>query len=115
MKTWYLDFEEKHQLWHIDLKRVPENEYWTNICYGSNSALDHFCNIVDMMRREFDLTFTTEQIVRLAECTPGLTVHYPSSIPEDEFQRVRHITPIESKDKIDRHTDWQAIENERHM
>ena len=39
MNTWYLDFDETNQMWHIDCQRVPENEYWTNIGYGSNSAM----------------------------------------------------------------------------
>ena len=115
MKTWYLDFEEKNQMWHIDLEQVAENQWWTNIGYGSYSAIDHFCNVVDMMKREFGLTFTTEQIIRLAECTPGLTVHFPTPVPEDDIQRDRHNTPIDSKDKIYKYTDWEAIENDRYM
>jgi hypothetical protein len=110
MKTWYLDFEEKNQMWHIDLERVAENQWWTNIGYGSYSAIDHFCNVVDMMKREFGLYFTTQQIIRLAECTPGITVHNPSPIPEDHIQQDKHTTPIYSKEKIEKHVDWDAIE-----
>ena len=35
-KTWFLDFSEKGQMWHIDLERVPENDSWeksANILY----------------------------------------------------------------------------------
>ena len=30
-QTWFIDFSEKGQMWHIDLERVPENfrqRYW---------------------------------------------------------------------------------------
>ena len=113
MNTWYLDFDETNQMWHIDCQRVPENEYWTNIGYGSNSAIDHFCDVVDMMRREFGLIFTTDQIIRLAECTPGITVHYPTPVPEDDIQQDQHMTPIYSKERIDKSIDWVMVDNNR--
>lgn len=115
MSTWYLDFEEEHQMWHIDNQRVPENKYWTNIGYGSNSAIDYFCDLVDMMKREFGVKFTTAQIIRLAECTPGITVHDPSPVPEDDIQQDRHFIPIHSKEKIEKHIDWEAIEKDRYI
>lgn len=64
-----------------------------------------------MMKREFGLNFTTQQIIRLAECTPGIIVHNPTPVPEDDIQRDRHTTPIYSKEKIEKHVDWEATEN----
>lgn len=115
MSTWYLDFDENNQMWHIDSQRVTENEYWKNIGYGSNSAIDHFCNVVDMMKREFGLRFSTVQIIRLAECMPGIEVHYPTPIPEDEIQQDRHLTPIYSKEKIEKYINWQDVDNDNNL
>lgn len=111
MERWYLDFEEEHQLWHMDTKRVPENKYWTNIGYGHRAALTHFCNVVDMMRSEFGLNFTTAQINRLAECTPGIRVHNSTDVPETQFEERVHMVPIESKELIEKHIDWNSIED----
>lgn len=38
-QTWFLDFSENGQMWHIDLKRVPENDSWVNIGYGRREIL----------------------------------------------------------------------------
>ena len=105
IRRWYLDFNEKDQQWHIDLKRVPENPCWVNIGYGKWVVLDHFCDTIDMMRREFGWNFTTQQVIRLAECTPWLTVYNPTSIPEDEDKKVRHMTPINSRKEIESYAE----------
>lgn len=86
----------------MDNERVPENEYWTNIGYGPYIILDHFCDFVNMMGRELGITFTTAQIIRLAECTPGITVHQATPIPEEQFDIDVHMAPIHSKEAIER-------------
>ncbi len=108
---WYLDFEEKHQMWHIDLERVDENQYWTNIGYGHHDALRHFCNVIDMMTNEFNLKFTTEQIIRLAECTPGITIYEETPVPESQFEGDVHMVPIQSKEAIEQYINWNSIED----
>ena len=70
-KTWFLDFSEKGQMWHIDLERVPENDSWVNIGYGRYEVLSYFCDMVDVLTSEFKMHLTPEQVLRLAECTPG--------------------------------------------
>lgn len=97
-------------MWHTDLERVPEIKSWTNIGYCNKIILDHFCNMVDLIRREFGVEFTTEQIIRLAECTPGMTAHNPTPVPEDYFAKEVHNAPIRSKERIERHIDWKTIE-----
>ena len=108
MEKWYLDFSEKGQMWHHDLRRVPENEEWVNIGYGNKMVLNHFCDMIDMMRREFGITFTKEQILRLAECTPGLTIYYPTPVPEDPDAEDDHMVPIWSRNTIEEHTEWKS-------
>ena len=107
---WYLDFEEKSQIWHMDNERVPENEYWTNIGYGPYIILNHFCDFVNMMGRELGITFTTAQIIRLAECTPGITVHQATPIPEEQFDIDVHMAPIHSKEAIERQIGLKPME-----
>lgn len=106
-RKWFLDFSEHDQSWHIDLERVPENPTWKNIGYGSDMVLDHFTDMVDVMTREFGMRFTTAQIVRLAECTPGLTVHRPTPVPEDDYAANIHFGPIESKERIEESVGWK--------
>lgn len=110
-ERWYLDFSENGQMWHHDLKRVPENESWTNIGYGNKYVLNHFCDMVDMMRREFGMTFTTDQIVRLAECTPGLTVYNPTPVLEDSFDSDVYMAPIWAKESLERQIEWKPEED----
>lgn len=110
IKFWYLDFDETNQMWHIDLDRVPENEAWRNIGYGTHEALSHFCNFVDMMIHEFGLKYTTEQVTRMAECTPGITIHKSTPIPEEQFEKDVHMAPIYSKERIEQHINWELIE-----
>ena len=111
MKTWFLDFSENGQMWHLDLRRVPENEYWVNIGYGNSIVLDHFCDMVDLMKREFGMTFTKEQIHRLAECMPGLTVYHGTPIPEDDYAKETHLGPIYSRKRIEEHIEWKSSED----
>ena len=47
-QTWFLDFSEKGQMWHIDLEREPENDSWVNIGYGRHEVLSYFCDMVDV-------------------------------------------------------------------
>ena len=49
-KTWFIDFSEKGQMWHIDLERVPENDSWVNIGYGRYEVLSYFCDMVDVCK-----------------------------------------------------------------
>ena len=112
MEQWFLDFNEQQQQWHIDTERVPGNAFWINIGYGNEIVINHFCDMVDMMRREFGLNFTTKQIIRLAECTPWLTVHSFTPLPDDEYQQEWHMTPIHSKERIESNTEWKSDEEE---
>ena len=54
-KTWFLDFSEKGQMWHIDLERVPENDSCVNIGYGRYEVLSYFCDMVDVLTSEFKM------------------------------------------------------------
>lgn len=90
-KTWFLDFSEKGQMWHIDLERVPENDSWVNIGYGRYEVLSYFCDMVDVLTTEFKMHLTPEQVLRLAECTPGLTVYQNTDVPEGEFDSDVHM------------------------
>lgn len=108
MRTWYLDFCENGQQWHIDLERKPENPSWVNIGYGYKRVLSHFCNFVDVMVHEFGTKFTTSQINRLAECIPGLTVFRPTSVPDEEFDAEVHMRPIYSKEMIEERIEWKS-------
>lgn len=110
-EKWFLDFCERDQTWHMDLKRVPENKDWVNIGFGSRIVLDHFCDMVDVMTREFGMKFTAKQIIRLAECTPGLTVYHPTPLPEDPEQEGRHMDPIWSREKIEESIGWKEKED----
>lgn len=110
MRKWYLDYCESAQQWHIDTERVPENQSWVNIGYGKEIVLSHFCNTVDVMMHEFGMKFTTKQIIRLAECTPGITVHYPTPRPEEEFDYEVHMRPIYSKETIEERIEWKQAE-----
>ena len=112
MENCYLDYAEKGYPWHIDTKRVKENETWTNIGYGNDYVITHFCDMVDVMMREFGMKFTTEQIIRLAECTPGITVFYPTPIPEDYDDEQLHGRPIWSRNRIEKHIEWKEVEDE---
>lgn len=109
-KTWFLDFCENGQMWHHDVERLPENPEWVNIGYGRKIVLDYFCTMVDIMTREFGMKFTTDQIIRLAECTPGLTVHNPTPVPEESFDHDVHMNPIFSKEWLEEHLEWKSIE-----
>lgn len=108
-QTWFLDFSENGQMWHIDLERVPENESWVNIGYGRKEVLDHFCDMVDVLTHEFKMHFTPEQVLRLAECTPGLTVYQNTDVPEDEFESEVHMRPIYSRKSLERHLAWKEV------
>lgn len=107
---WFLDFSEAGQMWHIDLKRVPENASWRNIGYGHRVVLHHFCDVVDLMAKEFGMKFTTEQVVRLAECTPGLTVYEPTKVPDVESEYNMHMSPIWSKESVEKQIEWKPDE-----
>lgn len=111
MKRWYLDFSESGQIWHHDLKRVPENDEWVNIGYGNKMVLDHFCDMVDLMKREFGMKFTNDQILRLAECTPGLTVYHGTPVPEDSYDEEIHMVPIWSRQTIEEHIVWKPTDD----
>ncbi len=111
MEKWFLDFSEHDQTWHHDLKRVPENVNWVNIGYGNKMVLNHFCDMVDVMTHEFGLKFTSQQIIRLAECTPGLTVYSPTRLPEDPYDEDNYMAPIWSKEKIEQHIEWKSEED----
>lgn len=111
MERWYLDFSEKGQMWHHDLKRVPENENWVNIGYGNKLVLNHFCDIVDVLTREFGMNFTADQIIRLAECTPGLTVYNNTEVPEDSFDADVHMSPIWAREQIEKNIEWKPVED----
>lgn len=108
---WFLDFCEKGQMWHHDLERVPENPEWVNIGYGSKAVLNHFCDMVDLMVHEFGMKFTPDQIIRLAECTPGLTVHNPTSVPEDSFEEEVHMAPIWAREHLEKLIEWKEEED----
>lgn len=110
-EKWFLDFHESDQMWHLDTKRVRENNGWVNIGYGTRMVLNHFCDIVDVMTREFGKNFSTEQIIRLAECTPGLTVHYPTPLPDDPDAEDRHMAPIWSRENLEKHIIWKLDED----
>ena len=110
-RNWYLDYNEKEQQWHIDLERLPENDGWTNIGYAYDMVLTHFCDVIDMMEREFGLKFSATQINRLAECTPGLTVFRPTPIPGDPEKEDRYMAPIWSREEIEKNIGWKQVED----
>lgn len=109
-QTWFLDFSENGQMWHIDLNRVPENESWVNIGYGREEVLSHFCDMVDVLTHEFKMHFTPEQVLRLAECTPGLTVYQNTDEPEGEFEYQVHMRPIYARQRLEKHLVWKEVE-----
>ena len=109
-KTWFLDFSEKGQMWHIDLERVPENVSWVNIGYGRYEVLSYFCDMVDVLTREFKMHLTPEQVLRLAECTPGLSVYQNTDVPEDEFESEVHMRPIYARESLEKHLAWKEVE-----
>ena len=53
--------------------------------------------MVDVLTSEFKMHLTPEQVLRLAECTPGLTVYQNTDVPEDEFDSDVHMRPIYGK------------------
>jgi hypothetical protein len=108
---WFLDFCEKGQMWHHDVERVPENPEWVNIGYGRKAVLNHFCDMVDLMVHEFGMKFTPDQIIRLAECTPGLTVHNPTPVPEDSFDEEVHMAPIWAREHLEKLIEWKEEED----
>lgn len=63
-----------------------------------------------MMGRELGITFTTAQIIRLAECTTGITVHQATPIPEEQFDIDVHMAPIHSKEAIERQIGMKPME-----
>lgn len=81
----FLDFNEEQCEWHTSVDKVPENEFWCNICYGKVPIVEHFCNMLDIMIKEFDIKFTAKQVISLAELTPGLTVYDPTPIQKGTF------------------------------
>ena len=101
-QTWFIDFSEKGQMWHIDLERVPENDSWVNIGYGRYEVLSYFCDMVDVLTTEFKMHLTPEQVLRLAECTPGLTVYQNTDVPEDEFDSDVHMRPIYARETLEK-------------
>lgn len=110
-EKWFLDFSEKGYPWHIDCQRVPETGCWVNIGYGNKMVLDHFCNMIDLMSREFGCKFTTKQVIRMAECTPGLTVYRPTMVPEDPFDEEVHMAPIWTREILEKHLSWKSDED----
>lgn len=111
METIFFDFCEYDQSWHWASERVDENESWKNIGYGKKIVVRHFCTMVDILTHDFGMKFTTDQIVRLAECTPGLTVFSPTAIPEGSFEQDVHMNPIFSKESIEEHLEWKQMED----
>ena len=73
-KIWYLDYAEEGYPWHFDLEKIPENTDWKNIGYGEREVLKVFCSVVDAVMEELKINLTTEQVIRLAKKTPGITV-----------------------------------------
>ncbi len=107
----YVDFSEKDQIWHWDSSLVPENAAWVNICHGKMFVVRHFCNMIDLMVRNFKMKFSADQIIRLAECTPGLTVYRPTPIPEDSFDEEVHNAPIWSRKDIEKYIELKPIKD----
>lgn len=105
-EKWYLDFSEGDQIWHRDLNRVDENAFWKNIGYGSIYVINHFMEMVNIMTLEFGLKFTTDQIRRLAECTPGITVYAPTPLPGDDIEKDIHEARILSRKELEEHIEW---------
>lgn len=107
----YVDFSENGQRWHWDSHIRPENEAWANICHGKKFVVEHFCHMIDLMVREFKMKFTADQIIRLAECTPGLTVYSPTQVPEDSHDGDVHNLPIWSREKIQKYVELRPLED----
>lgn len=87
----------------------------TSRCFAQSEnikrqSLNYFCDFVNMMGRELGITFTTAQIIRLAECTPGITVHQATPIPEEQFDIDVHMAPIHSKEAIERQIGLKPME-----
>lgn len=109
-QTWFLDFSEKGQMWHIARERLLDNDSWVNIGYARKEVLDHFCYMVDILTREFKMHFTREQVLRLAECTPGLSVYQNTDVPEDVFESEVHMRPIYARETLEKKLAWKEVE-----
>lgn len=109
-QTWFLDFPEKGQMWHIDIEREPENDSWVNIGYGRHEVLSYFCDMVDVLTNEFKMHLAPEQVLRLAECIPGLTVYQNTDVPEGEFDSDAHMRPIYARETLEKHLAWKEVE-----
>lgn len=109
-QTWFLDFSEKGQMWHIDIEREPENDSWVNIGYGRHEVLSYFCDMVDVLTNEFKMHLAPEQVLRLAECIPGLTVYQNTDVPEGEFDSDVHMRPIYARETLEKHLAWKEVE-----
>lgn len=107
----YVDFSENGQIWHWDSKFVPESGLWVNICHGKMFVVEHFCHMIDVLLKDFKMKLTTDQIIRLAECTPGLTVYNRTPVPEDSFDAEVHNVPIWSREKIERLVSLKPFED----
>lgn len=99
-----------YSMWHIDLESVSENDSWVNIGYGRYEVLSYFCDMVDVLTSEFKMHLTPEQVLRLAECTPGLTVYQNTDVPEGEFDSDVHMRPIYARETLEKHLAWKEVE-----
>ena len=105
----YLDFAEGSYNWHVATERMPENKGFVNIAYGEDDIISHFCEMVNMMRHEFNINLRTDQVIRLAECTPGMTVFHHTQEPEDESEAEKYRAPINAKERIESHIVWKNL------
>lgn len=108
--TYYLSYSEQGYAWHAAPDRSPDYGCWTGIGYGKKLIIDHFMKMVNIMRIEFGMKFTDNQIIRLAECTPGITVWNPTPVPEDDYDAEDHMCPIDSKNRVEECVEWKAVE-----
>ena len=107
----YFDYQEDKNgrvggIWHFDLERLPENNGWKNIGIGHKPVLEHFCGMINILNREFGKKLTSEQVIRLAECTPGIKVFNPTEMPEHYDDQERHRMPLDCRESLEKY--WES-------
>ena len=66
--------------------------------------------MVDVLPTELKRHLTPEQVLRLAECTPGLTVYQNTAVPEGAFDSAVHMRPIYARETLEKHLAWKEVE-----
>ena len=113
IKLGFQIFLKKDKCGTLTLKGCTENDSWVNIGYSRYEVLSYFCDMVDVLTSEFKMHLTPEQVLRLAECTPGLTVYQNTDVPEGEFDSDVHMRPIYARETLEKHLAWKEVEEQK--